>query len=410
MKAMQDDLNNSRPGGNGSAPEECTVRGFRAIFARSSLQIVRRPLMWVGLIGLPLFMMLFIASMLDKGLPTRVPAAIIDKDGTSLSRQITQTLDGMQMVSISRECNSYTEARDAVQRGEIYGFFLIPENFQADLLAGKNTAITFYTNTTFYVPANLLYKTFKTTAIYTKAGVVADVVQSVGVNPATASPLMMPVNIQTRGIGNPSLNYAIYLGNSFIPCCMQLMIMMLVCFVLGQEIKYHTSRQLLCMADGSIVKALVAKLLPQTLIWFVIVTFMTAWLYKFNHYPMNGSWFRLLMSEYMFVIASQCFALTVFGLLPNLRFSLSVCALTGILSFSIAAFSFPEESMYSGMSIFSWLMPIRYNFLIYCDQVLNGRGLYYSRWWYAAYIVYMMLPVTVLWKIKRAFRKPVYTP
>ena len=35
-------------------------RGARAVLWRSVLQIVRRPLMWVGMIGLPLFMMLFI--------------------------------------------------------------------------------------------------------------------------------------------------------------------------------------------------------------------------------------------------------------------------------------------------------------------------------------------------------------
>ncbi len=98
----------------------------------------------------------------------------------------------------------------------------------------------------------------------------------------------------------------------------------------------------------------------------------------------------LLLSEYMFVLASQGFALFVFGLLPNLRLSLSVCALLGILSFSIAAFSHsPKSRCTPAVAIFSWLMPVRYNFLIYISQVLNGDPLYYSRVWYAAYIVYM---------------------
>lgn len=384
--------------------------GAWAIMVRSVVQIVRRPLMWVAMIGLPLFLFLFITSMLSEGLPTRIPAAIVDRDGTSLSRQVTQTLGGMQMVNLTETPNSYTEARHLMQEGKIYGFFLIPENFEADLLSGRSPAITFYTNMVYFVPGSLLFKTFKSTAVYTKAGVAVSVAQSVGQDAETAAPLLQPVNIVSRPIGNPQLNYGIYLANSFVPCVLQLMIMLVTVFSLGQEIKYHTSVRLLQMARGSIVRAVYCKLLPQTIIWWIISVFMVAWLYKYNHYTMAGSWGWMILSELMYVMAAQGFAVFVFGLLPNLRLSLSVCALTGILSFSIAAFSFPEESMYPAMSIFSWLMPVRYNFLIYADQALNGRDIYYSRIWFVAYIVYMLLPATVLWRIKRFMSRPVYAP
>ncbi len=383
---------------------------MKAIMLRSTVQIVRRPLMWVGFIILPLFMMLFITSILEKGLPTKIPAAIVDKDGTSLSREITQTLAGMQMVDVRSMPDSYAEARSAMQKGEIYGYFLIPENFQSDLLSGRKPVITFYTNMTYFVPGSLLFKTFKTAAVYTKAGVAVAVVQAVGETAEAVSPILQPVNIQARPIGNPLLNYGIYLSNSFIPAVMELMIMLMTVFSLGQELKYHTSVRLMRMADGSVVRALFAKLLPQTLIWMVMIIFMTAWLYRFNHYPMQGSWFWIIVSEMLFVLATQAFAVFVFGVIPNLRFSLSICALTGILAFSIAAFSFPEQSMYGGLSIFSWLMPVRYNFLIYSDIALNGRDLFYSRVWFAAYIVYLMLPFTVLRRIRKAWLNPVYIP
>lgn len=263
---------------------------------------------------------------------------------------------------------------------------------------------------TYFVPGSLLFKTFKATAVYTKAGVAAQAAQDLGQNAATLTPLLQPVNIQARGIGNPSLNYGVYLGNSFIPCTLQLLIMVMTCFSLGQEIKYGSSRRLLSMADGSIVRALFAKLLPQTIIWWVVAFFMTIWLYRYAHYPMNGSWGWLFLSEGMFVLASQGFALFVFGVLPNLRLSLSVCSLLGILSFSLAAFSFPVQSMYGAIAIFSYLLPIRYNFLIYVDQALNGIPVYYSRVWYVAYIIFMILPFTMLWRVKKYMKRPVYVP
>lgn len=366
--------------------------------------------MWVAMFLLPLFIFLFVGSMFSEGLPTKIPAAIIDRDGTSLSREITQTLGGMQMVDLRKTANSFTEARQDMQRGDIYGFFLIPENFEADLLAGRGPVITFYTNMTYFVPGSLLFKTFKSTAVYTKAGVAVNVVESLGQNAEEAAPLLQPVNIVTRGLGNPGLNYGVYLGNSFLPGVLQIMIMLVTCFSLGQEIKYHTSVRLMRMARGNVFRAVFAKLLPQTVIWWIMAMFMLAWLYRYNGYPMQGSWGWMILSELLFVLACQGFALFIFALIPNLRLSLSVCALTGILSFSIAAFSFPEQSMYPAMSIFSWLMPVRYNFLIYANEALNGRDIYYSRIWFAAYFIYMLLPLTCMWKLRRNLLHPVYVP
>lgn len=383
---------------------------MKKIFIRSVLQIVRRPIYWLAFFILPLFCFLFFTNLMENGIPTRVPAGIVDKDGSSLSRSITQELSGMQMIDMVADCNSFTEARHKMQEGEIFGYFLIPEDFQQNLLAGRKPVITFYTNMTYFVPASLLFKTFKSTALYTKAGIALSVLESVGATEQEVTPLMLPVNIEARAIHNPGLNYGIYLANSFVPCVLQLMILLVTCFSLGQEIKYGTSVKLLRMADGSIFKALAAKLLPQTIIWIVVALFMEAWLYKINGYPVYGSWLWLTVSEVMFVFACQGMGVFFFGVLPSLRLSLSVSALIGILSFSIAAFSFPVESMYPAIGIFSWILPTRYNFLIYIDQALDGVHIYYSRVWFVAYIIFMLLPFTILWRIKKEMTKPVYAP
>lgn len=133
-------------------PEQTTYReqrgGLAAIMRRSVLEIVRRPIYWIGFFFLPLFGFLFMTDLMADGLPLRAPAAIVDNDHTEMSRSITQQLDGMQLVSIDYAAESYSAARHDMQEGKIYGFFLIPHNFQADLLAGRKPEITFYTNMT----------------------------------------------------------------------------------------------------------------------------------------------------------------------------------------------------------------------------------------------------------------------
>lgn len=316
--------------------------GFIAIFMRSLRQLASRPLYWYAMFVLPLLLGWFLTDEMQSGLPEKTPTAIVDKDHTHLSRQVSQTLDGMQLISITQACDSYSEAMDKMRRGEIYGFFFIPENYEADLLAGRSPVISFYTNMTYFVPGTLAYKNFKSTAVYTKAGVVMQVIETgTGAPMEMITPLLNPVNIEGHPLNNPWLNYAYYLANSFVPAVLQLMIMLMTAYTLGEEIKRRTSPLLMRMAGGSVLKALTAKLLPQTLIWCAVALLMEGWLFGYNHYPMNGSLWWMTLNSLLLVLASQGMALIIFCAVPTLRMSVSLCALIGILTFSIAAFSFP---------------------------------------------------------------------
>ncbi|MBD5175258.1 MAG: ABC transporter permease [Bacteroidales bacterium] len=380
------------------------------IFLRSLRLLASRPIYWGAIFAVPLFIMLLLSSLMQNGIPSQVPSAVVDMDGSAMSRRLTNNLASMQMIDMQNNFGSYSEAKDAVQRGEIFGFFLIPEHYQSDLLGGKAPVISYYTNMSFYISGTMTYKAFTTMALMNKAGTVVSLAQSVGVDPGLATAMIQPVAIQTRGIGNPGTSYAIYLATSFVPCAIQLMIMLTVCFSMGQEIKRRTGPRLMAMAGDSPLRAVFLTILPQTLIWFVIIMFMESWFFRWEGYPMHGSWLWITVSELLFVLACQGFALFIFGLLPNLRLSLSACSLLGMLSFSLAALSFPEQSMYIPIRMLSFLTPIRYNFLIYSDIALNGRELFFSRWYFIMYIAYILAPLLTIRRIGSAFRKPVYVP
>lgn len=386
------------------------MKSFILVFKRSVRQLASRRIYWLTMVVMPLFCMIFLTDLLREGLPIKAPAAVVDYDRSELSRRMIQSLNGAQMSRITAVYDNIGDARRAMQRGEIYGFYLIPENFQSDLLSVRTPTVSYYTNMAYYVPASLLYKNFTASALYAKADVLSGLLTNVGVDAEEIVPLLQPINIEVRGLSNPWLDYAVYLCNSFVPAIMQLMIFLTTAFAVCQEMKRATSPLWLRLAKGSVIRALSAKLLPQTIGWQIMMLFMLWWFYGRNGFVMNGSWGWMILSEMMFVLACQGFALFVVGVLPNLRLALSVGALVGVLSFSIGAFSFPYESMYGSIGVFSWLVPVRYNFLIYIDQALNGIDVYYSRIFYVAYIVFMLLPLLVIKRLKRELLNPVYVP
>lgn len=384
--------------------------GFRALLRRSVRELSSRRMYLWAMVLVPVAVALFFLSLMDVGLPQRVPTAVVDMDHTNLSTKVTRSLSSQQYVEITDVLSSYHDAMDKVQSGEIFGFFYIPSDFERDALGGTGTTITYYTNLTYFVPGTLAYKAFKTMAVTSSGAIVQGELTGMGVTPRMAGVILQPVVITPHGIGNPWLNYNVYLSNSFLPCVLQLMIFLVTVWSICHEIKTGRSVEWLRMANGSMLKALAGKLLPQTVIFLIVGFAIQALCFRYNHFPMNGSWAAMSLATVLLVVASQAFGVIMASLMPNLRLSLSLCSLTGILAFSVAGFSFPVDHMYGAIGIFSYILPIRYYFLIYIDQALNGIDVYYSRLYFVGLLAFPMVAMLVARNLRRFCLKPAYEP
>lgn len=186
------------------------------------------------------------------------------------------------------------------------------------------------------------------------------------------------------------------------------MILLMTVFSITTEIKNGTSRRWLATSGDSIIVAVTGKLVPQTVVFTIVGWAILAIEFGFNHYPMNGSLAAMIWGMFLFVIASQSLGLLMASAIPNPRLALSVAALTGILAFSIAAFSFPVTSMYGGVGIFAYILPVRWYFLIFVNEALDGVALYYSRYFYIALILFIPAGALMLWSLKRACKRMIY--
>lgn len=386
------------------------MSGLVTTMRREMRRLASRPIYLFAMMAVPIGCALFFMSLLREGLPTKVPVAVVDNDNSALSRQMIRDLDATQLLDINSYYDSYQAALEAVRRGEIYGFFVIPNEFEKNAVAGHSPTLTYYSNMAYFIPGTLSFKGFKTIAVTTTGSVAAMQLVSTGLERDAVGALIQPLAVQDHLIGNTWSNYSIYLCNSFAPGVLALMIMLVTVFSICEEIKRGTSVAWLESARGSIIVALLGKMLPHTLIFSIVGIFIQSLMYGYNHYPLNCSLWVMILAMMLFVVACQGFALFICSVLPNLRLALSVVSLLGVLSFSITGFSFPVENMYGAVAIFSHIVPVRYYFLIYVDQALNGIPLYYSRWYFVALAIFPLVATTMLWRLKKACKNPIYIP
>ena len=380
------------------------------VMKREGRRLVSRPLYLFCMVIAPLFCYVFFTTLMDSGLPVNMPVGVVDQDMTSTSRQLMRNLDAFEQTAIVAHYPTINEARAAMQKGEIYGFYYIPKGTTAKAQSQRQPTVSFYTNNTLLIAGSLLYKDMKMMSELASGAAARTSLYAKGATEDQAMAFLQPIVIDTHPLNNPWLNYSVYLCNTFAPGVLMLLIFMITVYSIGVEIKDRTAREWLRMGNNSIYISLAGKLLPHTAIFFLMGILYNVYLYGFLHFPCNSGIFPMIFATLCLVLASQCCGIVMIGTLPTLRLGLSFASLWGGISFSISGFSFPVMAMNPVLQALSNLFPLRHYFLIYVDQALNGYSMAYSWSNYMALLIFMMLPFFVVHRLKEALVYYKYIP
>lgn len=384
---------------------------FFDIAKREFRNMISHPTLYaVFMIIVPVCVVFFFTDLMHEGLPEKLPVGIVDLDNSAMSRKLTRTLDAYQNTKVVARFPNVREARKAMQKMDIYGFLLIPKGTEAEAVAQRQPKVSLYYNASVLLAGSLIYKDMRAVTTLGGAAIGQAKLQALGFTPKQIQAFLQPIVIDTHMLSNAALNYNSYLSTTIIPVCLSLFIILITAFSIGIELKYNTAPEWMHRANNNIVLALLGKFVPQTIVFTFVMWFATYWMYFVNDFPYQCSpWFLFLLA-FLVVIVSQGFGIFMFGLVPSLRMSMSVCALWGVLSFSISGFTFPVDAMGTELQMLSWLFPMRSYFQVYQINVLNGFPLYYSWSYFVAMLVFILLPILVLWHIKKALTKYIYIP
>ncbi len=377
---------------------------------REFIEMVSRPLYLFCILIAPLFCYIFFTTLMANGLPTDLPVGVVDQDRTSTTRNIIRNLDAFQQTHITQYYPTVAEARQAMQRGDIYAFYYIPQGTTAEALASRQPIVSFYTNNAYLVAGSLLYKDLRTMSELAGGAVGRATLYAKGATEKQAMAFLQPIVIDTHALNNPWLNYSVYLCNTILPGVLMLLIFMVTIYSIGSEVKNDTARAWMRIAHGNVSMALFGKLLPQTVLFFIMAGFYNVYLYGYLHFPCNSGILPMLFASLLMVIASQAFGIFLFGLIPSLRLALSAASLWGVISFSISGFTFPVMAMNPALQALSYLFPLRHYFLIYVDQALNGYPMAYAWSSYMALLLFILLPWFILKRLHNALLHYQYMP
>jgi ABC-2 type transport system permease protein len=355
-----------------------------------------------------LFTFVVFASMTREGQPQNMPVAVVDLDGTYLSRRICHEIDATQGVRVAAVYHDHTTARRAMQRGEIFAYYEIPQGTYNELLQFRSPHFVLYVNSAYMLAGTLSYKQLATMGMTAAAAVQREVYRKRGFTDDAIMGLIQPIEFDTRNIGNPWINYGNYLMTTLIPAVIAFVVLMHTTYVIVRERQERSLRAWMKKARGRTLPALLGKMLPYTIHYSLLLLVANLVMFGPMHYPLAGSWPLMMLNSVLLVFAAQCAACFIAGCIPEAPLAMGISGLYSAMSFSLSGFSFPVESMPRFFEPFSWLYPIRHYFRNYADIAIYGSGLHQCWPHFCALIAFGLLLVLgaamLRWQLRREAR------
>lgn len=379
------------------------------VIRREVLRMLSQPVYVFCMVIAPLVGYIFFTTLMGQGLPMDIPVGVVDEDNSAITRQVLRNLDAFQQTEIAAQYANFGEAREAMQLGKIYAFYYIPKGTTEMALSSKQPTVSFYTNAAYLVAASLEYRDMKMMAELASGAIARETLYAKGYTDDQVMGVLQPIKMEMHAIGNPGMNYSIYLSNILLPAMLMLLIFQVTIYSIHSEVKEGTSKRWMEMADGSIYKALIGKLLPQLAVWIVMGATYMVILYAYWDFPLKCGIWPMALAALLLILVSQAFGVFLCELLPSLRWALSIATLWGVLSFPISGFSFPQIAFPAPLKTLSYLFPLRHYYLIYVDQALNGLPMHYSWMNFAALLGFLILPLLFPNRLKKCLLEYQYT-
>ena len=363
------------------------------VFRRELRRMTSRRIYFASCIVLPLFSLVFMATIFGHGQMENLPVGVVDVDQTSLSRSIVRMVDATPELQVTKQYANETEARKAMQKKEIYGYLLIP--------SGIKSLCYYYHNAMLSVGGEL-HSTFET--LLKQVSVTPIVTEAVGLGESQTNitSFLIPVSEEEMVSYNPNRNYAIYLSQPFFFVFLQVLLLLVTTYALGSESKFGTSDEWLQMAKGNMGIAVTGKLLPYTFIFIAIGVLANVVFFHWMKMPLPCSLWVMNGITILFILATQALALLLYAIFPALSLIISVVSMIGSLGATLSGVTFPVNFMDTPVYWASFLFPIRH-FVEVVQSLLYLEGSFSNYWTnLVILLLFILSPILLLPRLKRA--------
>ncbi len=327
---------------------------------RELRRITSRRIYLVAAVLLPLFLIVFMATIFGAGQMEHISVGVVDADNTASSRSVVRCIAAVPTFDVIHYYADDAAAREAVQRKEIYGYLSIPPQFEADMLRGEGATLCYYYHYALLAVGGEVMSAFEQALIPVRMAPIVVEAVNLGAMEENIETFLLPMTSDDHALYNPSLNYSTYLTLPIFYIMFQILVLLVTLYAIGSERKEGGGHSWLASARDNILVALTGKLLPYSLLFICEALLANVVFFHWVGIPFAGDMRLFSFLAILFVLATQSVAVLLYALLPALSFVISIVSMVGSLGATLSGLTFPLPAMSPIVQYAALLFPVRH--------------------------------------------------
>jgi ABC-2 type transport system permease protein len=336
------------------------------------LLVARRELRWLRhdrvaillIFGVPLFAFMVLTAAFSNPVIRGLGVVVVDADRSDTSRALVEQVAASPGLSIVEHAGDLASAARAIRSGEAIGAVYVPANFERDLKAERRPQVVAFYNQQFLTAAGIA-----------SSGLGDSLSAAVkrAVAPAAPKPSRIGALVaETIVLVNPQRNYAQFLLRALLPVVVHVIVTIAAGYAVGSEFRRRSMRAWLACAGGNPIVALVGKLAPLFVIFFVIMLTVPLILEGLLGVAFKGNVPMIVVAASLFLISYLALGALLQLLVRDLATGLGLTGIVVSPAFGYAGVGFPVLGMNAFSYAWGALLPLRWYMAVLLGQAARG--------------------------------------
>ncbi|MBV8248981.1 MAG: ABC transporter permease [Comamonas sp.] len=323
--------------------------GFLRLWLNSLAAMLRDKGAVLLLCGAPVLYGFFYPWFYSSEVVQRVPVAVVVQDNSGLARQMLRFAQASPRIDPQLVTADEGEAREAVWRGEVMGYALLPRDLKRDVLRRANVVIPVYANGAYPLVSKQVQYGFAEAFGTVSAGVEIKRLQAGGQSAPQAAVSRSPVSAQALALFNPTEGYG-----SFVVAAVSVLILQQT-LLMGSALLVGAWREQ--GADRAGARQWLARLLALCVPGWLAGLFYFGWIFIWQDFPHGGNpWGALALLACFVPAVVGCAGLLGWWLADRER-ALQVVLFSSIPLAFLGGFTWPVEALPEPLQWLRWLSP-----------------------------------------------------
>ena len=285
---------------------------------------------------------------------TRVPVAIVDLDHTSLSRQILRYAEASPRIEVRWIAGDERAAREALWRGEIEGYAVIPADLKRHVLRGEAATVVVDGDGAYALLNKAVLYGFAEAVGTVSAGVEIRKLQAAGQSSLQAMASRSPVNAQLVPLFNPTEGYGSYVVPAVALLILQQTLLMGAALLCGTWAD-GASPDGPELGVGPVTWA--GRVLGLSVFGWIAGLFYLGWVFVWQDFPRGGNPAGALLLLALYAPAVSALGLLLGAWFRDRERAMQVLLLTSLPLAFVSGFSWPLEALPLPLQWLRWAVP-----------------------------------------------------